>query len=295
LAASEKFIGQEEKQTMSDEEKSIETNVQATDNSTAVGEVKVGGSVGGDVNIGGMHTKNITNNYYASTTSVKSLDGLNENIEIQYFEPETILIPDGQFWMGSDPGGTVPLYETPRHEILLPVYRIGKYPVTNAQYEEFVRQTGRPVAPVIGWNGRKVPEGLENEPVMGVTLEDAWGYCKWLGEITKRKYEVPNEAQLEKAYQGTYGCSDTVAKIYLWTCTLWGEKGSAPDSRYCYPWKKDDGRNNPNANSRVRRVVCRYQKVDGHAASNRHSRAGQFPGEAGLSGARHSFRVVMNV
>jgi formylglycine-generating enzyme required for sulfatase activity len=129
---------------------------------------------------------------------------------------------------------------------------------------------------------------------MGVTLDEARGYCKWLSELTKRKYELPNEAQLEKAYQGNYGCIDIVDNIYLWTCTLWGEKGSAPDSKYRYPWKKDDERNNPNANNQIRRVVCRYRRPDGSGASRRHSRTGQLPGEPGLSGARHSFRVVMS-
>jgi formylglycine-generating enzyme required for sulfatase activity len=263
-----------------------------------------GGAFSGPVQFGNT-TQNIgsvqqigsvQNVYYAAPVPDETKSPyLNETIEAEFFEPETILIPEGAFWMGSDPGGAVPAYETPRHEIFLPAYRIGKYPVTNAQYEEFIRQTGRSVASVIGWGGRKVPDGLENQPVMGVTLEDARSYCKWLSEVTKRSYELPNEAQLEKAYQGSYGCSDIVENIYLWTGTLWGEKGSAPDSRYRYPWKKDDGRNNPNANSQVRRVVCRYQKVDGADPSKRHSRAGQFPGEAGLSGARHSFRVVMIV
>ena len=242
---------------------------------------------------GGEHEIKIVQNFntYATQGLQKSPD-LNETIETEYFEPETILIPDGSFWMGSDTG---PDYDKPRHEVKLRVYRISKYPVTNVQYSEFVSQTGKAVASTLGWSGRIVPDGLENEPVMGVTLEDARGYCKWLSGITKRKYDVPNEAQLEMAYQGPYGCSDLVDNIFLWTCTLWGEKGSSPKYRYPYPWEKDDGRNNPNANNQIRRVVCRYQKLDDASGSKRHSRKGEFPGEAGLPGARHSFRVVMNV
>jgi hypothetical protein len=110
--------------------------------------------------------------------------------------------------------------------------------------------------------------------------------------MTKRKYDVPNEAQLEKAYQGSYGCSDILEDIYLWTCTLWGENLNPPD--YRYPWRKDDGRNNPNANSQIRRVVCRYKKVAGTDRSQRDSRTGQFPKKPSLL-ERYSFRVVMNV
>jgi formylglycine-generating enzyme required for sulfatase activity len=273
---------------MSDEEKSMETNVQATDNSTAVGNLQVGGSVGGSINIG--TTTNIYN--YGTGEDLKSLfTSVTIKIE-EGIEPETILILEGKFWLGSNSGDGIKEYDIPRHQVLLPVYRIGKTPVTNAQYYQFVSQTDRSVKPVIGWGGRKIPKGRENEPVRGVTWDDIQGYCQWLSALTKRKYEVPNEAQLEKAYQGSYGCIDLVDNIYLWTCTLWGEDPDIPE--YRYPWTKDLARNNPNANNSIRRVVCRYQKLADADAYRRHSRTGQLVSEAGLSGARHSFRVVMN-
>lgn len=274
---------------MSDQENAAETNVQANNNSTAVGKFEVGGSIGGDVKIGGTH---ITNNYLAP---VKSPD-LNETIEIEYWEPETILIPAGTFWMGSDPGVGVKDYEQPRHEISLPVYRISKYPVLNREYAEFIKQstTEKSAPQVPEWSGRKPREEHVNEPVRGVTWEDARDYCKWLSEMTKRNYELPNEAQLEKAYQGPYDCTDILPDIYLWTCTLWGENPGPPDRKYWYPWLKDDGRNNPNANSQIRRVVCRYKKVDGTDRSQRDSRTGQFPKKP-LPPERYSFRIVMKV
>src|SRR5512136_2034855 len=46
------------------------------------------------------------------------------------YEPEMVLIPAGKFTMGSAPGPDVPACETPQHEVSLPAYRIGKYPVT---------------------------------------------------------------------------------------------------------------------------------------------------------------------
>ena len=274
---------------MSDEEKASDQNVQANNNSIAVGKIEVDGSVGGGINIGGTH---IINNYVTSEP-VKSSD-LDEIIETQIFEPETILIPAGVFSLGSDPGDGIKDYETPRHEVFLPAYRISKYPVLNWQYAEFVTQSGTHVsAPLVGFSGLKPKERLEDQPVRGVTLEDAKAYCKWLSEITKRTYDLPNEAQLEKAYQGTYDYSDIFEDIYLWTCTLWGENISPPDFKYPYPSKRDDGRNNPNANSQIRRVVCRYNKVAGADTSRRHSRSGQFPKKP-LSPERYSFRVVMN-
>jgi formylglycine-generating enzyme required for sulfatase activity len=274
---------------MSDEENVIETNVQATDNSTAVGKIEVGGSVGGSINIGGT---NIINNY-ATPESVRSPD-LDENIEMQYFEPETILIPAGTFLLGSDPGDGIKDYETPRHEVFIPDYRISKYPILNWQYAEFITKSEAQVsAPLVGFSGLKPKGGLEHQPVQGVTLEDARAYCKWLSEMTKRKYDLPNEAQLEKIYQGRYDISDIFDDIYLWTCTLWGENISPPEFRYPYPSKRDDGRNSPNANNQIRRVVCRYKKAADADRPQRASRSGQFP-KRPLSPERYSFRVVMN-
>ena len=220
--------------------------------------------------------------------------GTVETITPEYFEPETVFIPQGSFWLGSDPGEGVKDYNTPRHKVSLPNYRISKYPVLNREYAEFVTRSETQIsAPLVGFSGLNPKDGLEDQPVKGVTLEDARAYCKWLSDMTKRKYDLPNEAQLEKAYQGPYGCFDIIEDIYLWTCTLWGENLSPPDSKYQYPWQKDDGRNNPNANSQIRRVVCRYKKAAGADASYRESRSGQFPKKP-LSPERYSFRVVMN-
>jgi hypothetical protein len=226
---------------------------------------------------------------------IRSSQGFREDdIKIADFEPKTIYIEEGLFLMGSLPAEGIPQHETPQHEVTLSAYRIGKYPVTNVQYEKFVNKTDRLVKPVMGWEGRNVPDGLGENPVLGVTWYDALEYCKWLSSETGRKYILPNEAHLEKAYKGSYGCSDIIDNIYLWTCTLWGEKGVSPDLKYRYPWK-DDGRNNLSANGQIRRVVCGYKKIDNSKSFQRHSRTGQFPDEVGLSGARHSFRVVMAV
>lgn len=67
------------------------------------------------------------------------------------FEPETILIPAGPFLMGSQPSNDIPSHETPQHEVVLPFYRIGRYPVTKAQYAEFLK--------------RNLSEGNHNGPI----------------------------------------------------------------------------------------------------------------------------------
>lgn len=251
-----------------------------------------------------------------------------EDISTEYFEPKTIYIAEGPFWMGSPEGAGIPTYETPQHEVTLPAFRIGKYPVKNSQYEEFIRQTRRIVSPSMGWDGQKVPKGLQDHPVTGVTWFDALAYCHWLVEKTGRRYSLPNEAQWEKACRGgnnfvypwgdefdpqrcnygrptlapvdaypaqnDFGGFDFVGNVSQWTCTLWGEKRIAPDPEYFYPWQQD-ARNDPNANSQIRRVV-RGSSFKGEPKFLRCSvRSGQAPGDIGLPGARHGFRVTMIV
>jgi len=247
-------------------------------------------------------------------------------ISVQYFEPETIHISEGPFWMGSPEGLGISLHETPQHELALPAYRFGKYPVTNTQYEEFIRQTGTLVGASMGWDGQRVSAGSENQPVTGVTWYETLVYCQWLSEKTGRKYSLPNEAQWEKACRGgnkslypwgdefapgrcnhgcaniaavdaypaqnEYGIFDLVGNIRQWTCTLWGEKRVAPDPKFAYPWK-DDRRNDLNASRQVRRVVRGSSMKDDVALLRCSTRSGQAPDDIGLPGARHGFRVVM--
>src|SRR5690606_20689266 len=51
------------------------------------------------------------------------------------FEPETVAVPAGPFLMGSSDASP----EWRQHTVELDAFRIGKYPVTNAQYAAFVR------------------------------------------------------------------------------------------------------------------------------------------------------------
>jgi len=250
----------------------------------------------------------------------------NQLIDTQYFEPQTIIIPAGSFWMGSDAGQGIPNYESPRHEVFVPEFRMGKTPVTNSQYEEFVRDMHRSVAPEMGWDGQKVPVGAEKLPVVGVTFYEAVAYCDWLSKKTNRKYALPTEAQWEKACRGgansvypwgdevdsersnhsqasicevefypeqnDYGVFDMVGNVRQWTCTVWGEKRIAPDARYAYPYK-EDGRNDLNASKQLRRVVRGSAMKDDVKWLRCSARSGQAPDDVGAPGVRHSFRVVL--
>lgn len=137
------------------------------------------------------------------------------------FEPETIRIPEGPFLMGSTDdelaqvfGEAVPDWvrdEQPQHEVFLSTYRIGRYPITNQEYHAFVEATNH--AAPRHWKEGTYPEGQGDHPVVYVSWEDARDYCAWLTEAIATEgvtYQLPTEAQWEKAARGTD------ARIYPW-------------------------------------------------------------------------------
>ncbi|MCC6188976.1 MAG: SUMF1/EgtB/PvdO family nonheme iron enzyme [Anaerolineales bacterium] len=113
----------------------------------------------------------------------------------------TTLVPvaTGTFWMGSDLGDPeAGRAEQPQHQVRLSEYYLGRYPVTNAQYQAFLRATRRaPAAPV--------PPGHEQHPVVNVTWDDAAAFCRWLSAATSRTFRLPTEAEWEKAARGPEG------------------------------------------------------------------------------------------
>ncbi|MDH4136471.1 MAG: formylglycine-generating enzyme family protein, partial [Anaerolineae bacterium] len=131
---------------------------------------------------------------------------------VQPFEPETVHIPAGKFLMGTleeDLWALAKKYgikrkyiarEIPWHRVFVQEFEIGKYPVTNFQYQAFVQDAGR--EPPLHWEDDQYPEGLDNHPVVNVSWHDAVAYCEWLREKTDKPYRLPTEAEWEKAARG---------------------------------------------------------------------------------------------
>mgnify|MGYP003337224855 CR=1 FL=1 len=101
---------------------------------------------------------------------------------------EMVSLPAGEFLMGSpdsDPDARDD--EKPQHLVKVNSFAIGKYPVTQAQYQA-VMETN--------------PSCFENNPqhpVEWVSWEDAQAFCEKLSQITGKTYRLPTEAEWEYA------------------------------------------------------------------------------------------------
>ncbi len=88
-------------------------------------------------------------------------------------------------------------------EVRLPSYAMDLTPVTNAQYAEFLKQTGyRPrdrTNFLKHWTSGQIPAGLEDHPVVYVDLEDARAYARWAGK------RLPAQEEWQYAAQGDDG------------------------------------------------------------------------------------------
>ncbi|MBI3986483.1 MAG: SUMF1/EgtB/PvdO family nonheme iron enzyme [Lentisphaerae bacterium] len=103
-------------------------------------------------------------------------------------------------------------------------YSISVVPVSNEQYQEFLRATGRTFPPIanypkaIGedkdypwrdllWTGNRPPNGRWNHPVVLVSKSEATAYCDWLSTALGKRFVLPTEDVYQKAMKGADGVS----------------------------------------------------------------------------------------
>ncbi len=121
---------------------------------------------------------------------------------------DMVMISAGPFTMGSSDG---PDDERPAHEVTLRAFSIDRFPVTNAQYAEFLNAVAAsPSAPSrlydfddadarIHRRGDRwaADGGYENHPLVEAPWAGALAYC------TRARKRLPTEAEWEKAARGT--------------------------------------------------------------------------------------------
>ena len=135
---------------------------------------------------------------------------------------ELIMIPTGEFLMGSDPKGkpSDPRGQ-PQHRVqITKPFAIGKYEVTRAQFAAFVKETNYQTQAerernanygFVGGAGGAFEHNSffnwrypgysqdDDYPVVLVSWLDANEFCKWLGQVDKKTYRLPTEAEWEYA------------------------------------------------------------------------------------------------
>lgn len=124
-------------------------------------------------------------------------------------------IPGGTFTFGS---ATHP-NSAPAHLVTVEAFRIGRYPVVNADYALFIAETGRL------W---KSPEASDperrNAPATDLTWHDANAYCAWLtlwwraeGRIAPDEVvRLPSEPEWERAARGDQPDAGDQTIVYPW-------------------------------------------------------------------------------
>ncbi len=142
--------------------------------------------------------QSLSGNVINKTTGIKTIywdyfaDGVFYGsflFKVEAEEPEAIsmiFVKDGTFQMGSNDGDND---EKPVHTVILKDFYIGKYEVTQAQWQT-----------VMGYN----PSGFKGDdlPVENVSWNDVQKFIEKLNQLTGKNYRLPTEAEWEYAARG---------------------------------------------------------------------------------------------
>jgi len=153
-----------------------------------------------------------------------------------------VRISGGAFEMGTreEVDGQDITSERPVHVVSVSSFWMGKYEVTNAEFERFVDETGYVTQAEKEGKGDKHIDGRwqetkdiswrnpgwsigDNLPVVMVSWNDAEAFVKWLNDKGEGRFRLPTEAEWE------YACRAGTTHEYIWGATPmrgWGRAGA---------------------------------------------------------------------
>lgn len=129
---------------------------------------------------------------------------------------QMILIPEGKFIMGSpESEESSNESERPQHSVQVTSFFMGRYPITNAQWN-FVVSLPQQQQKLDFKNSND----QDNHPVTEVSWDDAMEFCARLSLYTKKNYCLPSEAEWE------YACRSLISEEL--TVEEWNKKYHQP-------------------------------------------------------------------
>jgi formylglycine-generating enzyme required for sulfatase activity len=141
---------------------------------------------------------------------------------------QMLLVPTGQFTMGTDHPDSAP-NEQPSGRVTVSAFYLGRFPVTNIQYEKFDS----------AHRSKRASWANDSHPVIYVSWNEAVAFCKWLSQTEGKKYRLPTEAEWEYAARGTDG------RMFPWGNEFTsGKMANFADARTNLVWRDtsiDDG------------------------------------------------------
>ena len=182
------------------------------------------------LNIGGGNTNSnvsVNTNNAANTNAGVNANvaaNVNANTNPKQTGADLVELPGGTFKMGRDdvPPMAEPLMtqrpqyllwmynQWPAHNVTVKPFAIDRTEVTNAEYAEFVKETGQ--KPPANWDGNRPKAGEEQMPVTDVSYDDATAFATWRSRRDGVLYRLPTEDEWEYAARG--GGDPT--RLYPW-------------------------------------------------------------------------------
>lgn len=151
-----------------------------------------------------------------------------------------VKIPEGMFtWKGTHGDDFIAYPEIPvKESVKMGSFYMDKYPVTNAQFYDFIKAVNYQPADTCNflkhWVNGKPAKGTEKQPIVYVSYEDALAYAKWAGKRLPTEMEWQFAAQTPDLRPWPWGEDKGITREEEFvTGTLTVKRIKGIDPKYC--------------------------------------------------------------